>query len=226
MKALLYCKKVKPYLYDFRNILGMFDIYDVKQAHFDDLLLNGKIVAECDIEIEEIGLVEIPDYAGDECHTFVYDVSIYFETKTLNQDKLFKKSCLNWEEMEKCLYSTNGKGYAIYIKNLHIFDKPKQLSDFELTNNCCFEKEVGTNWNDEPIYECKNPNACKYKDDCAPVCDKHFYPLKRVNNMTKVFDPEKCEWSFVISCNSEELSAIFDKRKEIIVRKKVLKGML
>ena len=144
MKLLLYCTKAKPYLYKTEDTtypaypIGYHTDKNlkVKLSNTNELAnLNGKIVAECDFEVEEIGLVEIPDYAGDECHTFVYDVSIYFETKTLNQDKLFKKSCLNWEEMKKYLYSTNGKGYAIHIKNLHIFDEPRFIQDYSKNEN-------------------------------------------------------------------------------------------
>lgn len=137
LKLLLYCTKSKSRLF-FDKLKQIFTLGKIKSNND----LNGKIVAECDFEVEEIGLVEIPDYAGDECHTFVYDVSIYFETKTLNQDKLFKKSCLNWEEMEKYLYSTNGNGYAIHIKNLHIFDKPKELSEYKRKDEFMGGKQV------------------------------------------------------------------------------------
>ena len=77
IKALLYTTKQKPYLVK-RNILtGVEPIYLTLKENVEDKL-NGKIVAECDYEVEEIGLVEIPDYAGDGCYMFVSDVNIYF----------------------------------------------------------------------------------------------------------------------------------------------------
>ena len=198
MKLLLYCTKAKPKLY---NTDKGFVLTDFKLGEYfnNKVLLNGKIVAECDFEVEEIGLVEIPDYAGDECHTFVYDVSIYFETKTLNQDKLFKKSCLNWEEMEKYLYSTNGKGYAIHIKNLKIFDEPKELSDY-------YSRARKMNTFDGYEWVCESI-------DKAP------------QNMMYAQD-EKEKQYILISIRPEWLCKILNNEKTIEVRKKVLKEML
>lgn len=203
MKMLLYCCKAKPYLYKTEKpmIEKMFGDYHIQlnKAVLNDNCLNGTIVAECDFEVEEIGLVEIPDYAGAECYTFVSDVSIYFETKTLNQDELFKKSCLNWEEMEKCLYSTNGKGYAIYIKNLHIFDMPRELSEY--------------------FTEAKKMNTI---DGYSWVCES----IDRApRNMMYAYDGDGDKY-IVISIQSQWMCLILNHIKDVEVRKKILKEML
>ena len=114
MKLLLYCTKQPSYLYDFRNITGMFDCYKVKQTHFDNFILNGKIVAECDFEVEKISKVKD-----------IYDDTYFYDTPTLWYDDLLKKSCLTDGQLYG--YLENGTGYAIHIKNLNIFDKPKEL---------------------------------------------------------------------------------------------------
>ena len=200
MKLLLYCTKAKPYLYGmysgFESKYG-YHLTNDKNGSKEHTVLNGKIVAECDFEVEDIGLVEIPDYAGDECHTFVYDVSIYFETKTLNQDKLFKKSCLNWEEMEKYLYSTNGKGYAIHIKNLNIFDKPRDLEEYE--------------------------DEWEYPLEKAPQNMRRCYSTLYSNIEADM--PIRTDSYILISIKPEWLCKILNGEKTIEVRKKVLKEM-
>ena len=60
-------------------------------------------------------------------------------TDKLTEEELFEKSCLNRYEMFNYLQNNFTKkgepnGYAIHIKNLHIFDKPKELDDY--TNHC------------------------------------------------------------------------------------------
>ena len=202
MKLLLYCTKAKPYLRDYRNkaIYNRFVLSPTDRPFTSDdtqPVLNGKIVAECDFEVEEIGLVEIPDYAGTECHTFVYDVYINFETKTLNQDKLFEKSCLNWEEMEKYLYSTNGKGYAIHIKNLNIFDKPRDLEEYE--------------------------DEWEYPLEKAPQNMRRCYSTLYSNIEADM--PIRTDSYILISIRPEWLCKILNGEKTIEVRKKVLKEM-
>ena len=58
MKLLLYCTKAKPYLYKTEKpmIEKMFGDYhtQLNKALLNNDCLNGKIVAECDFEIEKI----------------------------------------------------------------------------------------------------------------------------------------------------------------------------
>ena len=120
MKLLLYCTKAKPYLTMTTDFVSFkhFDCYN------EDLgCLNGKIVGECDFEVERIIYRET-------------DKNNYsFGTETLTPDELLDKSCLTTLELCKYIGSnpnwTKGDyGYAIHIKNLHIFDKPRELSEY------------------------------------------------------------------------------------------------
>ncbi len=134
IKALLYCCKAKPYLihesgyYDSDDMCCDYDCFSVlnrQELYNQDISLdetyNGKIVAECDYEVEEI---------KKEC------VGIFeycYRTKTLDEyDLMYKTQFLNGESMNEYL---QGKGYAIHIKNLHIFDKPKELNSVRYKNH-------------------------------------------------------------------------------------------
>ena len=119
MKLLLYCTKAKPYLYDLRKLMGEFSQYNAKQINFDDFLINGKTVAECDFEVEDLRIVD-DDPLG----------AYWYETKTLSENEVLEKSCLTSDELYEYLGEYN-EGYAIHIKNLHIFDKPRELSDYK-----------------------------------------------------------------------------------------------
>lgn len=129
MKLLLYCCKAKPYLYyaqESRTLMEIdnsFEGYKTTNKNVDDTL-NGKIVAECDFEVEEIE-------KGYGTHHTSFDKEGYFDdfydymTKTIDEDILLKRSCLNVVELE--VYNPN---YAIHIKNLHIFDKPINIRNY------------------------------------------------------------------------------------------------
>ncbi len=144
MKLLLYCTKAKPYL--IQGLAKPMHTLDTTNPFnynwrlvnkgFSNERLNGKIVAECDYEVEEIehyvhyepevdvGIAVLPEF---ECDAY--------STETLDYFKLLEKSCLN--ELEGYLKGKNG--YAIHIKNLHIFDKPRDL-DFYSSNFDYFKK--------------------------------------------------------------------------------------
>ena len=112
MKLLLYCTKSKPYLNDCKLInnnkryfisnKGLWSIDLSTQQTYS--VLNGKIVAECDYEVEEIK----PFFCE-------------------NIKKFEKESCLTMRECAE--YLKDFYGYAIRIKNLNIFNEPKKLTD-------------------------------------------------------------------------------------------------
>ena len=131
MKLLLYCTKAKPYLYDLRYIFGTFCGCKAKQNHFENLLLNGKIVAECDFEVEEIFEDNFED-ARDGYVEHFYTLKSYDDFDE-GQEALLKKSCLQKHELSNYLGFENG--YAIHIKNLHIFDKPRFIQDYSKNEN-------------------------------------------------------------------------------------------
>lgn len=118
MKALLYCVKSKPYLlhhtkseyysqyeYDYG-----YELYDAND--FKEISLNGKIVAEVEIDkVEEI-------YNG-----FRFgDDGRYYVTNYMSYGMVLEKSCLTDKEIEK--YLQEDIGYALHLTNLKVFDKP------------------------------------------------------------------------------------------------------
>ena len=113
MKLLLYSCKAKPYIMKYKDgkykeIASFYNKQDLATYG----LLNGKIVAECDFDVEEI----------------IWNKEIIgFETTTLTEAGLCRRSKLLPIHLSK--YLKDKKGYAIHIKNLHIFDKPRELYD-------------------------------------------------------------------------------------------------
>lgn len=137
MKLLLYCTKAKPYLYfaqESRTLIEIdnsFEGYKTTHKNVDDYL-NGKIVTECDFEVEEICSEKLDTGVG-------YEPLFYTESI----DDISKQSCLRQFEIENYLgCKANGEvvGYAIHIKNLHIFDEPNELSDYHISY---FDKNLG-----------------------------------------------------------------------------------
>lgn len=209
MKLLLYCCKQPHKLFntDRGFVLSDFGLGD---AYKDKTLLNGKIVAECDYEVEEIKLIEAPEYAGSE------DVCMFFETNTLNEYNLCKKSCLNEEQLNRYLDLYKEKdvyGYAIHIKNLHIFDEPKELNEY-ITKQCQYAK-------------C---STCKYGKNNIN-CSTIDTPItKAPQNMMYAYNysflKSELEKYIIISIQPQWLCKILNGEKIIEVRKIVLKGML
>lgn len=102
----IYCTKNKPNLY--RHFKGEF--LHLKETN-EICLWNGKVVARfwCD-KVEH------------------YVKSIY-NGKRCDYKELLKKSCIDgYDLVEYC----NLTFYALYISQLEIFDKPKELSEFGL----------------------------------------------------------------------------------------------
>ena len=104
-KVLLYCTKGKPYLFKESN-----DEFCLSYKPLVLDTLNGKIIAECEVETEEISLSGYPYY--EDCSVNLFD------THTLANDELLCESGLSEEELEN--YLTSDKGYALHITNLEI----------------------------------------------------------------------------------------------------------
>lgn len=121
-KLLLYCTKGKPYLLR-EDIDKDLVFIGTNKNDVTGKILNGKIVGECDFEVEEIEY----EYSWKG-----YENIDYFTNK-LTKKELEKQSYLTNEELKKYLKlkplcCCKGKiGYAIHIKNLHIFDEPRDL---------------------------------------------------------------------------------------------------
>lgn len=215
MKLLLYCTKSKPYLYktDDTMIEKMDGDYHIQlnKAVLNDNCLNGKIVAECDYDIS--------------IHNWYNDYNL-FEKLYYQENMMFnnENSCMSSRELVSYLGNNNLKKdfYAIHIKNLHIFDEPKDLNEYY------------TRINDKD-----RMNDCKGIDVISPTVriNKFFgegascKKLKKApQNMQKIIlynkETNEYEYAILISIKPEYLCKILNREKTIEIRKKVLKEML
>lgn len=113
-KLLFYCTMGKPYLY--KDVDNKFKLSNKLVLNS----LNGKVVAECEVETEEI---RITLYINKVTNS----LKVTYTTSTLCGEKLLEKSCLSPLELNKYILD---KGYALHIKNLKIFDNPKYIFDY------------------------------------------------------------------------------------------------
>lgn len=215
MKLLLYCTKAKPYLYfaqESRTLMEIdnsFEGYKTTHKNVDDYL-NGKIVAECDFEVEE--------------HK---ETTIDWLCMSLREKIIFGNMCekANIDELE-CYEYANGKPlYAIHIKNLHIFNEFKELSDYIHPFISC------SNYEENNFKKSFCRNVCTHNKDGERLnvwCDRNenwLQPIKKTpQNMMRVeLDDIKY---ILISIKPEWLVKILNREKTIEVRKKVLKEMM
>ena len=131
IKGLLYCTKEKPYIMKYKDgkYKEMASFYNKQE------LLNGKIVAECDFEVDE--------------HK---ETNIDWLCMSLREKIIFGNMCekANIDEL-KCYEYANGKPlYALHISNLKIFDKPYKLGEALIYN-----------WESQIIVEIAPQNMCR-----------------------------------------------------------------
>lgn len=184
LKALWYCTKSNLKLYKTRD--NDYTTMKAKDNIFGYEELNGKIVAISDYEVEEVTYVD---------NVFKEN----YHTKTLDFNELIKRSRLTIDDLVKYLGMGDfieKIGYAIHIKNLNIFDKPKKISDF-------YKVEKAKTKGMEPAR-----NLTK-----AP------------QNMCYAFDYLGNKY-VVISVHPEWLCLILNELKDVEVRRKVLKEMI
>ena len=190
MKLLLYCTKAKPYLRKLDNYF--LDKHNVKfywaKGQTTAYRLNGKIVAECDFEVEKLFI----KYGEG------------WQTETIKgTENIEKLSCID----RRTLYEyCKGKGYAIHIKNLHIFDNPKELSDYY-------------KYIDKPIINAPQNmmKAFSIKEYSRRYVENGYVYEVRGDDITDYV---------LISIRPEWLCKILNGEKTIEIRKKVLKEML
>lgn len=203
VKVLLYCTKKAPYLVKDDFPLENEPIYYIhykKDPRCCGLPLNGKIVAECEVETEEIdyyfhyeppvdiGVGVLPEFEEEGY------VRRRFEAYE-GDEELSTKTCLSYEQLDN--YLKKKKGYALHISNLKIFDKPKRYQDDFL-----YQRKI-------------EPNFYNVE-----------YFRKAPQNMMKVIDAYGDDEYILISVRPEWLCKILNGEKTIEVRKKVLKEML
>ena len=201
MKALLYCTKSKPYLIESPEWIVSIGkpkyIVSKDKTYIDDLVRNGKIVAECDFEVEEI-----TTRWGE------------FETEKYSELSLQDNSCLTHQEL--CTYfgklrnmcgGSKHCGYAINIENLKIFNEPKELGDYMSGN----DKELA---------------AAKVFHNFFFNSYSQFAPqLTKAPKNMKIVSSDGYDKKVLIPVDSELMCKILNEECTIIVKKKILKGM-
>ena len=154
VKVLLYCTKAKPFLleveYDNQVLYATTQLGNADNLRINHKkVLNGKIVAECEVETEEIRLSEYPYY--DDCSIALFD------TPTLDHDELLDKSCLHHNELND--YLIGQKGYALHISNLRMFKEPKRCQDDFL-----YRRKIETNFYNDEYFRKAPQNMMKVID--------------------------------------------------------------
>ena len=171
MKVLLYCTKGKPYLYHIGVERwwyneGCYEPFDYREGFeiFDELkkenrykygdkdvqigaLLNGKIVAECEIDkvdyyemeyhknnlvLNQIGIYDEfeSEEWGHDCFNRV--ISNEYSDEEIANCPLLKKSCLTFDELGNYVCPKGGVNnfYALHISNVKVLDKPYDLNEW------------------------------------------------------------------------------------------------
>ncbi len=190
MKLLLYCTKAKPILRKFYNYFldKHTDNYYWKKGQVAPYNFNGKIVAECDYEVDRLS------------NNNIYKEYVLEHNSELWENDILTKSCLTYDELNNYL---SGNGYAIHIKNLHIFDEPKKLSEYYSIIDM-----GGGMLGTKPLIKAPQ-NMMSVSSNQWEYC---FYNPNDIN--------------ILISIRPEWLCKILNGEKTIEVRKKVLKEMI
>lgn len=119
VKALLYCTKAKPYLvkdeFPYKNEKPYFIHY--KKPGRWGLPLNGTIVAQCYIEVEEL---------------FIKNIG-WASTSGMTEEMILYKSRLQKNQLNEYL---GNNGYALHISNLRRIkdEEHQQLSYYKIDN--------------------------------------------------------------------------------------------
>ena len=118
----IYCTKGKPYIRE----LG--DNYFTECSKVDVYKLNGKVVARFWFD-ETYYIKQAVNVYGDELNQIsIYDNKSYGWKTPKEQQEILKQLCLTEQEV---LDYAKGKGANAWnIKQLEIFDKPKELGEF------------------------------------------------------------------------------------------------
>lgn len=138
IKALLYCTKVKPYLnltfgqYSPEEYTNSFIYYTSNKLSECEDIINGTIVACCEIETEDLKFI-----TNDPLGT--YDIitnSITNESVLLYWSKLTSDELYDYLDLD----NKEPKGYALHIYNLIPFVTPLNFK-----KNCIYKEPNGFN---------------------------------------------------------------------------------
>lgn len=162
VKALLYCTKAKPYLDEFQNLYAIHKTWLGKP----DKPLNGKIVAKCDIETEEL---------------FVKKDIGWTSTSGMTEEEILHKSQLQKNKLNEYL---GDNGYALHISNLEVFDKPQKYQDDYL-----YRRKINTYFYNDEYFRKAPQNMMKVID--AYGDDEYVLISIRPEWLCKILNGEK-----------------------------------
>lgn len=215
-KLLLYCTKATPYLVKDEDCLNNpYYTHSSEQGSCGDTF-NGKIVAECDCEkVEEIAYTRT---ISNIRNGYQYGNVNNFYTNSLSlKDEFQIKTCLSESELMSYFKPKNHRyekcGYALHLKNLKIFDEPKELSECELQVS-------------EIDYDTLSCDSCTmFKKDCKECY--HHYEVKELckapQNMCYVWF--KGQKYILLPIKPQYLVHILNGEKTIEVRRKILNSL-
>jgi len=112
-----YCTKSKPYYEPRINGITKQKMWNIHNDFIYHTDLNGKVVAR--FWFDDCIKLDYEDTYSDE---------FYWRNSIISGKELEKATCLSQYDIVD--YGKNKPLYAWHIKNLEIFDKPKELSEF------------------------------------------------------------------------------------------------
>lgn len=145
VKALIYCTKKKSgriFIKKGEELYGqpLERTLIVHHPTFFEMDFGGKIVAQFDLnQIEKIICEKDTDYDYEISYEYVIEIGYnkydnagnitpFLNYEYYNSMKICKEACVEYEEMDQ--YFDAKDGYAMFIKNLKVFDNPKKLTDY------------------------------------------------------------------------------------------------
>lgn len=146
VEVLIYCTKDKGKLvFDYQT--DQYQVFYESDSNCEDNL-NGKVVAKFTLNMVE-------KIKEDESCGLLW-------SQTMIEETLLKASCLTQEELYGYLSVSIGcdndgwvYGYAWHIDNLVVFDKPKELSDFNKVGYIEYAEELYREYIDDGYSKCK-----------------------------------------------------------------------
>lgn len=217
MKGVLFCPKSKPFLNvdfvkDKFDSAGEWAVYTTNKMEECSNVVNGFAVAECDFEVEKIDFHHIHER---DKHGILHAESWYTHKNIgvgATDSDLLECSCMTFDELSDYLLCCDG--YAIRIKNIRIFQNPKELSDYTIKIDKTYDDII-----------CDSCTA--FDVDCKQCHNYYDYEqvMKAPRNMMKV-----CEWNvedeFLMSVKPEEMVRLLKGEQSIIIRKRVSKELM
>lgn len=135
-KCYIYCTSAKPYLYKEAN--PPFELFLDSELYkgkgYDDRLFSSKVIGE---------------FVCDKVDKFNLPYPAYFNEVPQEVKDLIKSACLTMTETHH--YLGQKAGYCWHISDLKIYDKPKELSEFQkpckINLPMCDRCEYYSTWN-------------------------------------------------------------------------------